>query len=610
MGALLLLCFSLNAANASPTNLESYFNALKNLEFSEAKTIANTYPDTTFRTYLAMLVEVLRQQKKIYSTIDLLENDTDDVKIVKFLTMGYQELLSNNQTSIQAYTNFSKALNLAEQLDKNYLKKACLIALLDLLKHEIFIGSKQFDPYLKYFKEIKEDDTDEIMLIFYEIIFYSKGGENLDIDYNYYSSIDKLDRIFMSLPKTHRYYPYYYHEKGIQYKLSKEYDLSKKFFLKTDSTCKNRPSLRKLYGTNLWQLSDLLQLSGNYSESIRYLKKSRTTAENLRDVFYDDRLSSRIFSQIGVYDSAFYYLKKSVDLEYRLGFKNNTLESSIMAVQNETDKLKVDKLRLDAKNKANQNLLISAFLLLIFGGFIAFLLQKNTSKKRKLAEQQEEIQKQKVETLLKEQELTNIDAMIAGQEKERHRVANELHDDLGSLMATIKLHFNNIEITKEDTALKKADQLLEQAYQKVRGIAHAKNSGVIANQGLVPAVQRMAKTISGTNKIKLEVHHFGLEERMENSLELSIFRMIQELVTNTIKHAEATKGSIQLTQHEQSLNILIEDNGKGFDTSKIATTDTGMGLHTIEKRIEHLEGNFTVDSILGKGTSIIIDIPI
>jgi len=149
-----------------------------------------------------------------------------------------------------------------------------------------------------------------------------------------------------------------------------------------------------------------------------------------------------------------------------------------------------------------------------------------------------------------------------------------------------------------------------EAYQKVRSIAHAKNSGVLASQGLMPALHKMAKTISETNALLVEVEDFGLRHRMENSLELNLFRMIQELITNIIKHAEATKATIQLTQHETSLNILVEDNGKGFAMHKIRNLDNGMGLRTIEKRVEHLGGNFTIDSNMGKGTSIIIDIPI
>ena len=97
---------------------------------------------------------------------------------------------------------------------------------------------------------------------------------------------------------------------------------------------------------------------------------------------------------------------------------------------------------------------------------------------------------------------------------------------------------------------------------------------------------------------------------MENSLELAVFRMIQELVANAIKHSEASKVNIQLTQHEDNLNIIVEDNGRGFNRSKLDKSKSGMGLTNIEKHVEHLEGNFTVDSIVGKGTSILIDIPL
>ncbi|MET1260227.1 sensor histidine kinase [Flagellimonas sp. DF-77] len=254
--------------------------------------------------------------------------------------------------------------------------------------------------------------------------------------------------------------------------------------------------------------------------------------------------------------------------------------------------------------------MIAATLALLLGSGIAVLLQKNSTKKRQLAEQEALLKQQRVDNLLKEQELISIDAMIAGQEKERQRVAGELHDDLGSLMATIKLHFDNAQVDKKDPAMKNAQNLLEKAYQKVRGIAHSKNSGVMSDQGLLPAIKKMAKTISETDALEVTVEDFGLGERMENSLELSIFRMIQELVANAIKHADASSLSIQLTQHQDNLNIIVEDDGKGFDRSQMGKASSGIGLANIEKRVEHLEGNFTIDSIAGKGTSILIDIPV
>ena len=97
---------------------------------------------------------------------------------------------------------------------------------------------------------------------------------------------------------------------------------------------------------------------------------------------------------------------------------------------------------------------------------------------------------------------------------------------------------------------------------------------------------------------------------MENSLELTIFRIIQELVANIIKHAEATEAMIHLTNHKDSLNIMVEDNGKGFNPNQITTKNKGMGISSIDKRVEHLEGTMTIESETNKGTTIIIDIPI
>lgn len=600
----------LNIHNIAANSFEEYFLAIKSLRFEQAKEIAINQFEGDLKEHLLQFTDVLIDPVNMKYDINFLDNDQTNLRILKHLIFGYQNLYANNQTSIDAYASFSKALNLSEQSEKNFLTKACLIAVLDLLKHEIFIGSRQFAPYLDHFREIKSDDTDEILLTLYEIVFYSKGDENLKVSYDYANSIAKLDVIFNKVKKSNPYYPFYFYEKGIQYKLSGNYGLSEQYFMKTDSISENKAHLGALNAANLWQLADLMQLNNDVVTAKKYLKQSRQASKNLRDVFYDDRLSSRIFVKTGQYDSAFFYLDKSINLEYTLGFKNNTLESSLLAIDNNTSKLKLDNLRLETKQKINKNLLISAISLLFLGSIVAFLFQKNTVKKKILAEQQQQIEIQKVETLLKEQELVSIDAMIEGQEKERTKVANELHDDLGSLMATVKLHFDNVNVDKKDPALKNAQKLLEEAYQKIRGMAHSKNSGVMANHGLLPAVKKMAKTISQTNALEINVEDFGLGERLENSLELTIFRILQELIANIIKHAEATKANIQFTQYEDNLNIIVEDNGRGFDMSAVKRNENGMGLGTIEKRVEYLEGTFTADSVLGKGTSILIDIPI
>lgn len=108
----------------------------------------------------------------------------------------------------------------------------------------------------------------------------------------------------------------------------------------------------------------------------------------------------------------------------------------------------------------------------------------------------------------------------------------------------------------------------------------------------------------------VQVTHFGFNERLENTLEIAIFRAVQELATNIIKHARATEAHIQLTHHDDNINIIIEDNGIGFDPEKAQIAADGMGLDTIRRKINQLGGTIEIDSTQGKGTSIIIDIPI
>jgi signal transduction histidine kinase len=264
----------------------------------------------------------------------------------------------------------------------------------------------------------------------------------------------------------------------------------------------------------------------------------------------------------------------------------------------------------------NKDILIYTFIgLLTASLIIGFLIVKNARRREKISQQEKLIEQQKLEKALKDYELHSIDLMLEGQEKERQRIANDLHDNLGSMLATLKLNFENLKLRKnelkdeENKLYDKTDELIEEAYQKVRRLAHAKNAGVFASEGLIPAIKKLAEKISIPGKLKIEVIPFGFNERLDNTLEITIFRAVQELSTNIIKHSEATEATIHLTHHEDNINIIIEDNGVGFNTNSINTSD-GMGLQLIRKKIDQLGGTFTIDATPGKGTTVIIDIPV
>ncbi len=372
-------------------------------------------------------------------------------------------------------------------------------------------------------------------------------------------------------------------------------------------------------------LSIIAQRKNNYLKENKelHLALKNIKEDNFSELeleLYDDLAKN--YSLLKKYKLAYDYSSKFINLndsikKQSLIEKVEEIETKYQTEKKEKEnlQLKQDNLLSESKRKQNINLFYGALVFLFLGGIIGFLSLKSSRRKRLLAEQQKELAKQKNLTLLKEQEITSINAMVVGQEKERIRIAEDLHDNIGSVLATLKLHFENLKLNREkkhfnqDELYQKTEKLIDETYLKVRSIAHAKNAGVIANKGLLVAVKLMAEKISDANKIKIHVLDFGLDKRLENKLEITVFRIIQELITNIIKHAKATEATINIALYDQNLNIIIEDNGKGFNYDKTALKE-GIGLSSIQTRLKHLDGTLNVDSTINKGTSIIINIPI
>ncbi|HET8838650.1 MAG TPA: sensor histidine kinase [Flavobacteriaceae bacterium] len=332
-----------------------------------------------------------------------------------------------------------------------------------------------------------------------------------------------------------------------------------------------------------------------------------TYFENLKDLYID----------MQDYKNAFLYAEKLKSLNDSL---NSTAQNiAISDIQTKYETAKKEKANLELKTKVEKKtqaqtiLWIGLSLSLIVGFVVSYLIFKNAKRKRLIAHQERELAVQKIEKNLKEQELNTIDLMISGQEKERQRLANDLHDNLGSTLATLKLNFKtltrNFNEEEAKPILENATVLIDDAYKKVREIAHEKNSGVMAKEGLLPAVEQLARKVSNARGVKITVQGFDLKSRLESGLEITLFRIIQELITNIVKHANATEATVSMTNHRDYLNIIVEDNGKGFDLKKGIGKD-GMGLSNIEKRIEHLDGTMEIDTSENKGTSIIIDLPL
>nr|WP_299385857.1 sensor histidine kinase [Allomuricauda sp.] len=587
---------------------------LRSYKLESATESLPQYSDTT-ADQLQWQIEFLKTHKALEpAAIDSGETTSSPDVIARFyafINQGDFKLARHNNLNIEALDSYKSALGLAKKVNNKVLICEALKKILSFHRLHYLYDNVTYLNYLDDYDKWAYDDLERAHYHYFNLILnfknyyvekWNQTSYNWLIDY-----FETNDQPFLKAI-AYNVFASYFEETG-------EMEKVWYFIHKAEDGFSKIPfAYKKIRENQLYVFAGRIAAKENDVKKLEaYLSKFDSEIPSqanyqFRSLYYF--YSSVLDTLKGNYRSAYknyYDYEVAQDSLRRFRYNNllNELETKYQTSEKEKQFLEQKQ-----KTQINRNLLMVAGIVFFLGTGLAILFQKNTTKKRRIAEQEVELRQQRVENLLKEQELMSIDAMISGQEKERQKVANELHDDLGSLMATIKLHFDNAQVSKKDPALQNAQNLLEEAYQKIRGMAHSKNSGVMSDQGLLPAVKNMATVISESNTLKVSVEEFGLGDRLENSLELTIFRIIQELVANIIKHAEATKASIQFTQHEDTLNIIVEDNGKGFDISKVEKTNNGMGLTNIEKRVEHLEGGFTVDSVLGKGTSILIDIPV
>ena len=203
--------------------------------------------------------------------------------------------------------------------------------------------------------------------------------------------------------------------------------------------------------------------------------------------------------------------------------------------------------------------------------------------------------------------------MIEGQESERLRIAQDLHDGLGGLLTTVKAHFNAIEREianiKEMNIYEKTNQLIDEACVEVRRIAHDMVPYSLKMNGLQGVLADIRQTVLGKGiHCDVDIHNVK-EEVLGEQKVVMIYRIIQEVVNNALKHSGASHMLIQLVGHENGLNVMIEDNGKGFDVNQLLQ-GKGLGLKSIESRVKYLEGNLNIDSTPNQGTTINIEIPL
>ncbi len=215
-------------------------------------------------------------------------------------------------------------------------------------------------------------------------------------------------------------------------------------------------------------------------------------------------------------------------------------------------------------------------------------------------------------TNIKEAEYVALNSMLEGQEMERKRIAREIHDGIGPLLSTVKMNLANIEgdINHLDPDVqqkfKKSYQLIDEAANDLRSISHNLMPKVLADFGLQEALESLCEKISLAKKVNVKFIHNNENFDLDEVSELGLYRICQELINNSLKHAQSKNIFIQIFQNKDLIRLTYEDDGKGFDLDQIGE---GLGLMNIENRVKALAGELIIDSSVGNGMSATVEIP-
>jgi two-component system, NarL family, sensor kinase len=330
-------------------------------------------------------------------------------------------------------------------------------------------------------------------------------------------------------------------------------------------------------------LSDLYRSTGDYRKAFDHYRN----AMSLKDSIFNEEKNKEITRKEMTYE--FEKKEAATQAEYN---KKTALQNA---------EITITKAEVERKNTITY-ILVASILLIIL---LSYLIYNRYKLKQEAVLSAE---------LLKQQDLRSK-AIIEAEENERMRIAQDLHDGIGQILSAAKLNLSSLENklnlaeTGSQSAFKNVMDLVDDSVKEVRSVSHSMMPNALLKSGLVAAIREFINKLSGIDQLKIDLEITGLNQRLESTTETILFRVLQEIMSNILKHSQATHITIQLVKHDKELTMLIEDNGIGFDIKKTSES-AGIGLKNITSRIKFLQGRVDFDSSAGKGTTVIIEVPV
>jgi len=332
-------------------------------------------------------------------------------------------------------------------------------------------------------------------------------------------------------------------------------------------------------------------------KKIELLKKNRALREAQRQkeiaLYEQEILNKTLEEQENKY--AILERDKKIDLLN----KNRELQKA--NIKNQENELK--------RQAIIKNIVIASAITILIPVIILLVVYKQKVKsKEQLAAKTEEVNHQKTLKLISEFEIKTIRAHIEGQENEKERIAKELHDGIAGGLAAIKMNLQSFDHhPNQSNQLKKLIKGVDAIYSEVRNISHNLTPPEMLKHSFSDFLNKYLSEIAEIAQFKVEyiIHNERLLNQLEDNFKVEIYRILQELITNTIKHAKTELVEVQIMANHNTINLIVEDHGQGFHYKE---KSSGLGLQNIKSRIDALNGKINIDSVKGRGTIINIDI--
>lgn len=415
-----------------------------------------------------------------------------------------------------------------------------------------------------------------------------------------------------------------YNNIGICYSNVKQFD-SAIYYYQLALEIKERQGDQKHIASTLNNIGILKYRDEKYRDAITYLNRSLNISEEIGTLFEQvnswDYIASS-YKHLGNYRRSLEAFEKHRILADSLkGIEINNkiaeLETKYETAEKEREIEKLEKNKLIQQERIQRailtrNFLVAGIALSVVMAFLIYLIYRNRVRTTRLiAAKNLELKEQKISELEKSRQIENMQSMIKGQEEERQRIARELHDEIQNQLVVVKTRLEKLKSSNiNNKDIEEAGKQIDLANEKTRRISHGMVPMVLQRFGLPDAIEQLLSDAKAAQpELKINRQIIGIDERFDPVIELNLYRIIQEVINNMLKHADAKETTLILSKKDHKINLSFEDDGKGFNPSDPELKD-GMGLNNIRSRVAILNGTWQIDSKPNEGTNIEINIPL